>query len=103
MTDNKRQHGRFPLVMEAVWEGATGRSQARTTDISEGGCFVDTHGQTGVGEVLSLKLTTPDGDSISVQAEVIYQLPRFGFGVHFKEISDTDRARLKALLHPEGS
>ena len=98
MTDDKRQHGRLPLVMEAVWEGATGKSHARTTDISEGGCFVDTHGQTAVGEMLALQLSTPDGESITVQAEVIYHLPRFGFGVRFKEISDSDRGRLKALL-----
>ena len=103
MTDDKRQHGRFPLVMEAAWEGATGKSQARTTDISEGGCFVDTHGQTAVGEMLTLQLTTPDAESITVQAEVIYHLPRFGFGVRFKQISDSDRARLKALLGSGGT
>jgi hypothetical protein len=100
MTHENRMHPRLPLVMEALWDGAA-RSQARTTDLSEGGCFVDTTGQAAVGEKLKMRLLSPGGQYISVLAEVIYQLPLFGFGVRFTEISDSDRRRLRALLHPE--
>jgi hypothetical protein len=101
MSDEKRKHGRLPLVIEALWDGSTGKSQARTTDLSEGGCFVDTTGQVAVGETLNFRLKSPAGKFISVRAEVIYQLPGFGFGVRFTEISDADRKQLHALLNPK--
>ena len=98
MTDEKRRHGRQPLVMEASWDGSGIKSRARTVDISATGCFIDTLAQVELGETLSLKLTLPDGEYISVQGVVKYQMPSLGFGVRFTRISDSDRLRLDALL-----
>lgn len=98
MTEDKRQHGRVSIVMEALWDGSSTRSQARTTDISEGGCFIDSLGQVAVGELLNIRLLSPGGEYISVEAEVVYQMPRFGFGVRFTRISDNDQQRLKELI-----
>ena len=98
MTDEKRKPGRQPLVMEASWDGSGIKSRVRTVDISATGCFIDTLGQVEVGETLNLKLTLPDGEYISVQGVVKYQMPSLGFGVRFTRISDSDRLRLDALL-----
>ena len=95
MTDEKRKHGRAPLVMEASWESSSG---ARTIDISATGCFIDTRTLVGVGDTLNLKLKPRDGEFISVQGKVMYQQPGLGFGVRFTKISDTDRLRLDSLL-----
>jgi hypothetical protein len=51
-----------------------------------------------IGETLNLKLTLPDGEFISVQGVVKYQMRSLGFGVRFTRISDSDRLRLDALL-----
>jgi hypothetical protein len=101
MTDEKRKHTRLPVVVEVRWEGGTRSSSARTTDISEGGCFVDTMSHAPVGATINFRLITPDGDWIEVEGEVIYELSRTGFGVRFTKISDSDRERLKALLSEE--
>ncbi len=98
MTDEKRKHERVPVLVEVLWDGGTRRSGARTTDISEGGCFVDTMGHASVGEMIDFKLLLPDGEWITVRGNVVYELPRTGFGVRFTNISDSDRERLKALL-----
>ena len=98
MTDEKRKHGRQPLVMEASWEGSGIKSRARTVDISATGCFIDTLGEVEIGEQLNLKLTLHDGEYISVQAVVMYRMPSLGFGVRFTKISDSDRLRLDTLL-----
>src|SRR5258708_5631318 len=98
MTDEKRKHGRQPLVMEASWEGSGIKSRARTVDISATGCFIDTLGEVEIGEKLNLKLTLQDGEYISVQAVVMYRMPSLGFGVRFTKISDSDRLRLDVLL-----
>jgi Tfp pilus assembly protein PilZ len=98
MTDEKRRHGRVPLVMEVTWEGSGLKSSARTTDISVTGCFIDTLGQASVGETLNLQFKLNESESISVQGKVMYHQPGVGFGVLFTKISDDERFRLDALL-----
>ena len=99
MTDEKRKYERLPVLVEVNWEGGTRSGGARTTDISEGGCFVDTMGHAPVGDTINFKLLLPDGQWIVVQGEVVYELPRTGFGVRFTNISDSARKQLKALLN----
>ena len=101
MTDDRRKHGRVPLVMEASWEESGSRSGARTVDISVSGCFIDTQALVAVGDTLNLKLKPHDGEFISVQGEVMYQQPGLGFGLQFTRISDADRFRLDALLNAD--
>lgn len=98
MTEEKRRHGRAPLVMEASWEGSGIKSHARTTDISATGCFIDSMSQVRMGDTLHLELKPPKGQAISVQVEVVY-CQRVGFGVRFKAMSDSDRRRLEMLLN----
>ncbi|HKB69030.1 MAG TPA: PilZ domain-containing protein [Pyrinomonadaceae bacterium] len=98
MTDEKRKHGRLPLVMETSWEGSGSKSLARTVDISATGCFIDTLAPVEVGETLSLRLTLHGGEYISLQGVVMYRMPSLGFGVRFTRVSDSDRLRLDALL-----
>jgi len=101
MPDENRKHERVPLLVEVLWGGGTRASGARTTDISEGGCFIDTISHAAAGETIDFKLLLPDGEWIAVQGEVVYELPRTGFGVRFTNISASDRKRLKALLKTE--
>lgn len=101
MIEDNRKHERVPILVEVLWGGGTRTSGARTTDISEGGCFIDTMEHAAVGETIGFKLLLPDGEWIPVQGQVVYELPRTGFGVRFTNISDSDRERLKALLKTE--
>ncbi|HAF23566.1 MAG TPA: hypothetical protein DCK93_11775 [Blastocatellia bacterium] len=80
---------------------ASGKHEARTTDISEGGCFIDTLGQAAVGEMVNFKLRLPAGDWIEVEGEVLYESPRAGFGVRFTNISQADQRLLQAHIKAE--
>lgn len=81
--------------MAVAWGGT---SHARTADVSASGCFIDTLAPVAVGETLQLSFTSPDGELIAVEAEVVYELPSFGFGVRFTRISEPDRIRLEAFV-----
>ena len=81
--------------------GATGKYEARTGDLSMGGCFIDTIGQVTVGEAIDFKLRLPAGEWIELRGEVTYQYPNMGFGVRFTDISDADRKRLEWLVKAE--
>ena len=96
---DKRKHRRAPLFLDVRWEDAGCRNEAHTSDISLGGCFIDTMGQVATGEIVSFKLCLPTGEYIELQGEVRYELPRFGFGVEFKDLSDDSQKKLEALVN----
>ena len=102
MTDERRRERRLPALFEVVWQGAAGRHEARTADLSLGGCFVDTIAQAAVGETVAVMLRLPAGGWIELQGEVTYQFPSMGFGVRFTGASEADRRRLEWLVRAEG-
>lgn len=102
MAEERRRHRRVPALFDVIWEGAAGRYEARTADISLGGCFVDTIGQAAVGEAVTFRLRLPAGGWLELRGEVTYQSPHAGFGVKFTGASDDDLKRLEWLVRAEG-
>lgn len=102
MSDERRRHRRVPALFEVVWEGAAGRYEARTSDLSEGGCFVDTIGQASPGDEIAFRLLLPAGGWLELRGEVTYHCPNAGFGVRFTAVPDEDRRRLAWLVRAEG-
>jgi hypothetical protein len=101
MSDETRKYKRVPALLDIMWEGATGGYEARTSDITVAGCFIDTSGQVMVGETINFKLCLPAGDWIELQGEVIHAYPNVGFGVRYTNVSDSDRKRLEWLVKAE--
>ena len=101
MTDERRKLQRVPTLIDVVWEGAAGKYEARTGDISAGGCFLDTIGQVSVGETVNFKLRLPSGEWIALEGKVTYAYPNMGFGVRFTNMSEADRKRLEWLIKAE--
>src|SRR2546425_13288748 len=101
MEEERRAHRRIPLLVEVVWEGATGRYEARTSDMSAAGCFIDTLGRSMVGETINFRVRLPAGDWIDLEGEVMYEQPGTGFGVRFTNLSEFDRQRLEWFVKAE--
>jgi c-di-GMP-binding flagellar brake protein YcgR len=101
MSDERRKQGRVSAVIDVVWEGATAKYEARTSDLNSEGCFIDSIGHVSVGEIITFKLRLPAEDWIELQAEVVYAFPNTGFGVRFKNVSEAARKRLEWLVKAE--
>lgn len=101
MNQERRHIRRVPLLVEVVWEGSTGKHEARTSDLSVGGCFIDTIGQVNVGEIIKFKILLPAGEWLDVQGTVAYEYPGMGFGVSFTQLLDSDRRQLEGLVNAE--
>lgn len=102
MSDERRRQGRVRAFIEVVWEGASGRYEARTGDINIGGCFIDSIGEVAVGEKIRFQLRLPKEDWIELQGVVAYKYPNAGFGVRFLNVSsEEDRKRLEWLVKAE--
>ena len=94
----KRKYPRVSILMDVQWESATGKYEARTSDISLGGCFIDTIGKVDVGETISFKICQPSGEWIKLQGEVAYELPGIGFGIKFKNLAPESMKQVENLV-----
>lgn len=101
MNEERRHIRRVPLLVDVLCQGATGNYEARTSDLSVGGCFIDTISQVNVGETIKFKIRLPAGDWLDVQGTVVYEYPGVGFGVSFTQLLDSDRRQLEWLVDAE--
>lgn len=99
-----RENERYAHFIEIVLESASGKREARISDISVGGCFIDSIAGVFVTEPISFVVKTDDGRIINFNGEVTYIFPGIGFGVKFTELSDeaTDYLR-QAIKSQTGS
>jgi PilZ domain len=97
MSDRRREE-RVEVCLDAVWDGRSGKVNARVTDLSEGGCYVDTLGEAYVGEVLTIKLTLPNDEYLELSGKVAHHSPPMGFGLRFVNLSEPQQQKLDSLL-----
>ena len=98
MSDERRKEDRFEVCLDAVWDGKSGNYDARITDLSEGGCYVDTLGEAHVGEIVRFKLQTPTGEWLELTGEVAHETPPLGFGLRFVYLADEQLNQLRSLI-----
>jgi hypothetical protein len=94
----RRTEGRWDVCLDAMWDGESGNYTARVTDLSEGGCYIDTLGEACVGEILNLKLQLSAGDWLELSGEVAHQSPPLGFGLRFVNLTPEQTGALRSLI-----
>ena len=94
---DRRSEKRLEVCLDAVWDGH-GNRPARITDLSEGGCFVDTTGEAYIGELLTFRVELPDGKSLELTGEVAHHMRPVGFGLRFVGMSDEQREQLLSFI-----
>ncbi len=95
---DRRSESRLEVCLDAVWDGKSGNYTARVTDLSEGGCYVDTLGEAATGEIVHFKLQLPDGEWLDLSGEVAHTTPPLGFGLRFVNPNDEQLEKLRSLI-----
>ena len=95
---DRRNKNRLEVCLDAVWDNTCGNYTARITDLSEGGCYVDSLGQALVGEVVKIKLQFPNGDWLELTGAVAHQTPPLGFGIRFVDLDPETLKILRAAI-----
>lgn len=104
----RRRHSRYPFTAtaEIVEANSQTRIQGRTSDLSRGGCYVDSPCRFPAGSVVKMRLTK-EMRSFEAQAKVAYSLDGMGMGVKFtaadpKQLSTLEKwmAELSGELQP---
>jgi len=96
--DDRRSRPRLSVHLDAVWHGGEERHSARVTDLSEGGCYLDTVGEVMVGEIVAFRVLLPDDDWLYLEGEVRHHRQRMGFGVRFVDLNEEQTEKLLRLL-----
>ena len=97
--DERRTKPRLSVSLDAIWNEDSGaRQSARVTDLSEGGCYLDTVGEVMSGEIVAFRVLLPDQDWLYLEGEVKHHRHGFGFGVQFVDLNDEQTERLLWLL-----
>lgn len=97
-----RKEERVSYLKEVELEFASGRRSARISDISPGGCYIDTIAQVPVGDPVSLHISASDGESMLFKGKIAYVLDGNGFGVEFVDVSDEQREFLRKIVTSSG-
>ena len=77
-----------------------GRSEVRLSDLSYGGCYIDSIGQVTVGEEVSFEINVPVVQWVPFLGPVTYAHPGFGFGVRFARLNAVQEAVVAQLVNP---
>lgn len=96
MAIERRRTSRESLVVECSW----GRN-ARITDLSVGGCYVDTLLGPTVGERIVLDCTLDD-HMVQLTGRVVYVVRNLGFGLEFEALSEETSDRVSSFLRNRG-
>ena len=81
-----------------MWDSSTQAHSARVTDLSEGGCFLDSVGEVRAGEIVGFRVLLPNDDWLYLEGEVRHYTAGRGFGVKFTELNEEQTENLLWLL-----
>ncbi len=101
MAEERRQHPRLRGPFEGHWHGGAEAREVRISDVSLGGCFVETMVQPTKGEETSVTIAFGPGQSMDITGHVVSAEPGFGFAMKFDELTPADTAILTKYLHQD--
>jgi hypothetical protein len=74
--------------------------EAQVTDLSAGGCFVESEAEVREGDLVKLRLDLPGHGDLTIWGNVVFRVRDTGFGVHFSAFSQGGaRDKLLDLLN----
>jgi CheY-like chemotaxis protein len=91
------------VSLDVVWQGSVGKQDARMSEISMQGCFIDSRVQgRALGDIVEFKVHLPKGPWVSLVGELVNEDYPVGFGLHFKGLTDGDKRLLAQVVAAHG-
>ncbi|HKV23442.1 MAG TPA: PilZ domain-containing protein [Candidatus Acidoferrum sp.] len=100
---NKRREPRYAFIASAeiLEERTESRMSTQISDLSRGGCYVDTINPLPDGSAVHIRIYT-ETHSFEADAAVVYSHPHLGMGMKFREIRPQSAEVLRLWL-PEAA
>ncbi len=87
MSGGLKQIEQVNVSLDIVWEGTAGKYDARMSEISTEGCFIDSMGQEVMGETIKFRVRLPSGIWVALDGEVISREYPIGFEMRFTNLT----------------
>jgi hypothetical protein len=99
-TDPKenRRHARITRPFDGNWRGASGASRCRISDLSLGGCYVQSLASPTAGEQTVVTIRFGNEQSLSLTGKVVYVDAAMGFAVEFILVTAEVAEQLELLI-----
>jgi PilZ domain-containing protein len=97
-----REDERFPYYTEIMIQSASGTRGARISDVSQGGCYIDTITPAREGEDISFDIMRPSGETVRFTGTVAYVMENLGFGIKFTDLTDEQRTAIDQIITASG-
>jgi hypothetical protein len=94
----QRKDLRMPLRLEVRWNGFSGGSSAVTSDISLGGCYIESLHPVAIGDILDFDFRPATSEALRLRGQVLYSHQNIGFGVRFMDFKS--RQQILEVLMP---
>jgi CheY-like chemotaxis protein len=103
MSGLERQNSPVTVSLDVVWQGSSGKQDARMSEISMDGCFIDSRVQgRGLGDIVEFKVHLPGGPWVSLQGELVNEDYPIGFGLRFTRLTAADQSLLAEIVKAHG-
>jgi hypothetical protein len=96
--EDARRDERMGVPLEIVLEFSSGKREARISDISLGGCYIDSIAGVTEGEIVRFKLALPDGGSEELAGVVVYVHEGVGFGLRFDDLTEEQKEAVRYVM-----
>jgi CheY-like chemotaxis protein len=96
-------HNPVSVSLDVVWPGSSGKHDARMSEVSMDGCYIDSKVQgRALGELVDFKVHLPSGPWVSLTGKLINEDYPMGFGLQFKDLTEADRRLLAQVVAAHG-
>lgn len=94
----KRSQNRVNVPLSVVLDSISGHREVRLTDLSLGGCYVDSISSVRPEEIVKFKLSLPHGRTEEMSGTVVYVHEGIGFGIQFNDMTGEQRTVIEQVI-----
>src|SRR5437588_10953344 len=98
MSTQLRAQERVPVSLEVVCESASGKRDARMSDMNASGCYIASIAQVALGEIVTFKAHLPTGHWVQLRGEVVDREWHTGFDLRFTDLTEEEETLLAEVI-----
>jgi hypothetical protein len=98
LNEERREHVRLVLSLDARWGDKVGRHVARISNLSSGGCFIESRDPATIGDRIRVEIELPVERWMELSGEVIRLHPDGGFAIQFSALTISEQSTLAQLI-----
>lgn len=98
MPYEKRAHRRVPANLSVTWEGLLTNNYARMTNVSPGGCYINSAGRVSIDEHIRVDTILVSQAHVHLEGSVAHREWPLGFGLKFENLNDEKAALISQVV-----